>query len=153
MSKSGRTSLTGSRKSGPARPVRPSFGDSAYVFNCSYGHYPWDDWEQAALKAGLSKDLAGLGRLVMREAFQHGWEARLKSLCGWGDQSRRMIKLALRFPEKARRRWQRLLDTDDCRGEHDERTGEWKSWLRNRTSTRSNGPRTWCAWWRATASN
>jgi hypothetical protein len=110
-------------------PVLPGFEDLAHVFNCTYGHYPWDDWEKAALAAGVPQGLAGLGRLTMREAFQHGWDARLRSLCGWRDQGRRMIKLALRSPATARKRWQRLLDTDGLRGEYDEATGEWKSWL------------------------
>lgn len=128
MSKSSRTGLTGSRNSAP-RLILPGFEDLAYVFQCSYGHYPWDDWERAALAAGVPKDLAGLGRLTMREAFQHGWDARLKSLCGWRDRGRRMIKLALRSPETARKRWNRLLDTDGYRGEYDAQSGEWESWI------------------------
>lgn len=102
------------------------------VLQCSYGHYPWDDWEKAALAASVPQDLAGLGRLTMREAFQHDWDARLKSLCGWHDQGRRMIELALRSPQTAEKRWQRLLDTDGNRGcwrtaTNDPKTGEWKS--------------------------
>ena len=93
-----------------------------------YGQYPWDDWERDALAAGVPKDLAGLGRLTVREAYQHGWNDRLKSLCGWYDQGRRMIKLALRSPGTAEKRWKRLLDTDGLRGEYDETTGEWVSW-------------------------
>jgi hypothetical protein len=128
-----KSNLTGSGENprSDAEPlcVPPGFEELAYVFRCSYGHYPWDDWERAALAAGVDKDLAGLGRLTMREAFQHGWDARLKSLCGWRDQGRRMIKLALRSPETARKRWNRLLDTDGYRGEYDEQTGEWVSWI------------------------
>lgn len=127
-----KSGLTSPRKTSQAPepvPVPPGFEDLAYVFNCTYGHYPWDDWEKVALAAGVPQDLAGLGRLTMREAFQHGWDARLRSLCGWRDQGKRMLALALRSPEKARKRWQRLLDTDGLRGEYDERTGEWKSWI------------------------
>ena len=68
------------------------------VLDCVYGQYPWDDWERKALAAGVPKDLAALGRLTVREAYQHEWDDRLKSLCGWYDQGRRMIKLALRSP-------------------------------------------------------
>jgi hypothetical protein len=78
------------------------------VLDCVYGQYPWDDWERDALAAGVPKELAGLGRLTVREAYQHGWDDRLKSLCGWYE------------------RWQRLLDTDGLRGEYDLKTGEWK---------------------------
>jgi hypothetical protein len=117
--KSSRTGLTGSPENLP-----PGFEKLAYVFNCTYGHYPWDDWERAALAAGVPQDLAEVGRLTMREAFQHAWDERLQSLCGWRDQGRRMIKLALRSPEKAEKRWQRLLDTDGYRGEWVD--GEWR---------------------------
>src|SRR5271157_2398815 len=130
MSKSSTAGLTGSRKTRrpeavpPAPiPVLPGLQGLEYVLECTYGHYPWDDWERVALTAGVDKDLAGLGRLTMREAFQHLWDARLQSLCGWRDQGKRMLALALRSPEKARRRWQRLLDTDGYRGEYDEATG------------------------------
>ena len=71
------------------------------VLDCVYGQYPWDDWERDALAAGVPKDLAGLGRLTVREAYQHGWDDRLKSLCGWYDQGKRMIRLALRSPATA----------------------------------------------------
>ena len=69
------------------------------VLQCSYGNYPWDDWEKKALAKGVPKELAALGRLTMREAYQHDWEDRLKSLCGWYDQGRCMIRLALRSPK------------------------------------------------------
>lgn len=136
MSKLSGTGLTGSRKTRrpdaaplDSIPVLPGLQGLEYVLQCTYGHYPWDDWQKAALAAGVPEDLAGLGRLTMREAFQHLWDARLQSLCGWHDQGKRMIRLALRSPEKAEKRWQRLLDTDGYRGEYDEQTGEWKSWI------------------------
>ena len=46
----------------------------------------------------------------------------------WYDQGRCMIRLALRSPEMARQRWQRLLDTDGLRGHYDHKTGEWISY-------------------------
>ena len=98
-----------------------------HVLECSYGHYPWDDWQAEALAAGVSEALTGLVRAVMREAFQHDWSRRLKSLCGWRDDGKRMIKLALSSPDTARKRWQRLLDTDGYRGQYNEKTGEWES--------------------------
>jgi hypothetical protein len=51
----------------------------------------------------------------------------LKSLCGWRDDGRRMLRLALRSPRTAEKRWRRLLDTDGYRGEYDEKTGAWIS--------------------------
>jgi hypothetical protein len=38
-----------------------------------------------------------------------------------------MIKLALRSPATAEKRWQHLLDTDGLRGHYDPKTGEWIS--------------------------
>jgi hypothetical protein len=95
------------------------------VLQCTFGDYPWDHWEKDALAAGVPKKLAGLGRLVVREAVQHDWSDELKSLCGWYDQGKRMIKFALRSPEKAERRWNRLLETDGLRGDYHPQTGEW----------------------------
>jgi hypothetical protein len=97
------------------------------VLRCTFGHYPWDDWERAALAVGVPKALAGLGRLTMREAYNHGWTEKLKSLCGWCDDGRRMIQLALRSPQTAEKRWQRLLDTDGQRGEW--KNNQWHSRL------------------------
>jgi hypothetical protein len=102
--------------------------DEGRVLGCEYGHYPWDEWERWAIARGLDRELAALGRLTVREAYQHQWDDRLKSLCGWRDDGRRMVKLALHLPSLARKRWQRLLDTDGYRGEYDPKTGEWKSW-------------------------
>jgi hypothetical protein len=98
------------------------------VIGCEYGHYPWDRWEAWAIDQGLDRDLAGLARLTIREAYNHGWDERLKSLCGWRDNGRRMLKFALRCPEKARYRWNRLLETDGYRGEYDPKTGQWISY-------------------------
>jgi len=131
MSKSLSQGLTGSASK--TVPTMKKFRRPLDVFNsevlqCSFGHYPWDDWERDALAAGVPKDLAGLGRLTVREAYQHDWNDRLKSLCGWYDRGRRMIKLALRSPATADKRWDHLLATDGLRGEYNEKTGQWNSW-------------------------
>ena len=76
--------------------------DEGRVLGCEYGHYPWDDWERRAVADGLDRDLAALGRLTIREAYEHQWDDRLKSLCGWRDDGRRMLRFALRSPEKAK---------------------------------------------------
>ena len=72
--------------------------------------YAWDYWKTKALAAGVTVDLAELGRAVMREHYQHGWssygnEVSVRS----GDE---MLRLALSEPDKAAARWQWLLDTD-----------------------------------------
>lgn len=104
------------------------------VLGCSFGHYPWDDWERAAKDAGVPEKLAALGRAVMREAYNHAWEDRLKSLCGWRDDGKRMIAFALRSPEKAATRWETLLRTDGRRGDYHPQTGEW-TWGYRRPKT------------------
>jgi hypothetical protein len=124
MSKSSETHLTPFFKT----TVSKLRLDESRVIGCEYLHYPWDEWEQWALAQGLDSDLAALARLTIREAYQHQWSDRLKSLCGWRDDGRRMLRFALRSPEKARKRWNRLLDTDGLRGEYDEKTGQWISY-------------------------
>ncbi len=123
MSKSSTSGLTTFAATQVPRPRL----DTAQVLGCAYGQYPWDDWQRWAQARGLDADLAGLGRQVIREAYNHGWEERLLSLCGWRDDGRRMLALALRSPMTATKRWQRLLDTDGYRGEYDEKTGQWNS--------------------------
>jgi len=113
----------------PAVP-EPRLGENR-VLGCEYLHYPWDEWERWAIAQGLNADLAALGRLTIREAYQHQWDDRLKSLCGWRDDGRRMLKLAARSPRTAERRWQRLLDTDGYRGNYHPVTGEWTWSARN----------------------
>lgn len=121
-----KTSLTASEQKTPPVVPRPRL-DLNTVLGCSYGEYPWDDWEAYAKAQGVPEALASLGRAVIREAYQHGWSSKLKSLCGWRDDGQRMLKLALRSSQTARKRWQRLLDTDGNRGHYDEQTGEWVS--------------------------
>jgi len=99
------------------------------IIGCEYGHYPWDYWKKEALAAGVPEDLAGLGRLTMREAWKHNWEPNLQSLCGWADNGKRMIRLALRSPETARKRWDHLLETDGDRGFYDKKTWQWFSYI------------------------
>lgn len=84
------------------------------------GKYAWDRWRDHALAAGVGKDLATLGRAVMREAVQHDWEDDLKAECGWDDDGAAMLQLALTAQSKAEARWQYLLDTDGERGKYNE---------------------------------
>ncbi len=101
----------------------------------TFGHYPWDDWERFALSRGLDAETAGLGRLLIREAFNHGWEGWLQSLYGWGDDGQALLAFALRSPEKARGCFSRLMDTDGLRGDYHPRTKEW-TWGFLRLDTR-----------------
>ena len=55
MSKCSSSSLTASEPK-----VSPRL-DLNTVLGCKPGHYPWDDWEKAALASGVPPDLAGLG--------------------------------------------------------------------------------------------
>ncbi len=100
--------------------TRPRLRDDE-VMGSTYGAYPWDGWEKYAVAHGVAAELAALGRAVIREAWQHAWDERLRSLCGWRDDGRRMLRLAQRHPALAEKRWTRLLDTDG--GRYDPATG------------------------------
>lgn len=95
----------------------------------SQGRYAWDRWQQTALAAGLTPDLASLGRSVMREAVQHDWCPDLCKMCGWEDQGQAMLELAQQDPVIAEELWNHLLETDGLRGRWTE-TGEWESFDR-----------------------
>lgn len=82
----------------------------------STGRYAWDRWQACALATGLDKDLASLGRAVMREAVQHDWTDELKAECGWSDAGQAMLELARHDAPTAQARWQHLLNTDGERG-------------------------------------
>ena len=120
-------SLTpGLTPSGPNAAAPPTLNpDLDAVCACSFGCYPWDDWERHALARGLDADLAGLGRLLVREAFNHGWEAWLQNLCGWSDDGQALLAFALRAPKLARRQWDILMRTDGLRGDYPSRRTEW----------------------------
>jgi hypothetical protein len=95
------------------------------VLDRTYGHYPWDEWHDYALARGLAPDLAGLGRLLIREAFNHDWPDWLKPACGWRDDGQALLAFALRSPKEARRQWQLLFRTDGLRGDYPGRGIEW----------------------------
>lgn len=133
MSKSLTSRLTGFENGGAdADPIRgypealATLRDQGF---CIYGQYPWDFWEKRALACEVPRELAALGRAVMREAHQHAWESLLQKLCGWEDEGEAMIALALAAPERARFFWEKLLETDGCRGVYHPQTGDWVSWL------------------------
>ncbi len=81
-------------------------------FHCKVGEYPWDDWYLEARAGGLETEIALLGSNVMRVADQHSWPAELQTECGWDDAGAGMLAMAARDPERARRRWQALLEND-----------------------------------------
>ena len=108
---------------GPASPPLEAFNEKEYQVvsrmkshDCEFGNYPWDHWREWAVADGMSEDLADLGRSLVREADQHSWSDELLAECGWSDDGKAMIELALKNPDEARKRWQFLLDTDGGRG-------------------------------------
>lgn len=103
----------------------PKLNPGFDVCACTYGHYPWDDWHGWVLAQGLDADLAGFGRLLVREAFNHGWEPWLQACCGWGDDGAALLAFALRSPQAARRQWDILMRTDGLRGDYPPRSTEW----------------------------
>ena len=57
MSKTSTIGLTVSGRETIPATARPRL-DESQVFGCSYGEYPWDDWESWAVAQGVSDDLA-----------------------------------------------------------------------------------------------
>lgn len=96
------------------------------VADRSYGDYPWDHWRRWAIAQGLDPELAGLGHMLIREAYQHGWDSWLQSLCGWSDDGQALLAYAVRFPKAAGRRWAVLMRTDGLRGDQRPRSTEWE---------------------------
>jgi len=58
-------------------PEPPTDLDTDYEPPC----WEWDLWEANAIKRGMSKEMANLGRAVIREAGQHSWCPQLRCLC------------------------------------------------------------------------
>lgn len=118
--------LTPSLQNAAAPPSPPKLkADLDAVCDCTFGHYPWDAWERYALARGLDAELTGLGRLLLREAFNHGWESWLQSVCGWSDDGQALLAFALRAPKAARRQWDILMRTDGLRGDYRPRSTDW----------------------------
>jgi hypothetical protein len=103
----------------------PKLNPNFDVCACTFGNYPWDDWHRHALTHGLDTGLAGRGRLLIREAFNHDWQPWLKSVCGWSDDGAALLALALHSPKTARRQWDILMRTDGLRGDYRPRSTEW----------------------------
>jgi hypothetical protein len=74
----------------PAAWVSPPELDPARIGRCEHPHFPWNDWERWAVACGLGTDLARLGGLLIREAYNHGWSEPLCVWAGWGDDGREM---------------------------------------------------------------
>jgi len=111
----------------PTPSVPPPRLDPAWdvVCACSFGHYPWDDWERWALAQGLDPRMASQARLLIRESFNHDWPEKLRALCGWRDDGQALFKLARRAPKKALGQWDILMRTDGLRGDLHPQTQEW----------------------------
>ena len=118
------TSKSGLTPSGKTSLLPPRL-DLDAVLDCTYGHYPWDDWYCYALACGLHARLAAQGRLLIREAFQHDWPDWLKPACGWRDDGQALLAFALRSPKAARRQWDIIMRTDGLRGDYLARGREW----------------------------
>lgn len=108
------------------RPPLPKLDPSwDVVCACSFGQYPWDDWERWALAQGLNPSVAGQARLLIREWFNHSWAGELKAICGWSDDGRALLRQARRAPKKALAQWNILMRTDGLRGDIYPQTQAW----------------------------
>lgn len=75
------------------------------------GEREWDDWYVRALAAGISEELATLGRALMREAIVRAWDDDARAEAGLFDEGEAMIELAFARPDEADRQWSTLLET------------------------------------------
>ena len=73
--------------------------------------WEWDLWEREAIERGMSKDLAILGRAVIREAMGHNWSPQLRCLCS----EEVLEQMLLKAPRQAKRLCEVLLETDGLR--------------------------------------
>jgi len=73
--------------------------------------FHWDWWEEDAIARGLDRDLATLGRAVIRETDQHRWSVVAARLADEGI----VEELLTRSPELAKRLYEVLLETDGLR--------------------------------------
>lgn len=91
------------------RPI-PYHDRDRVVLTSSTGNYPWDVWERRAIAEGVSKELAALGRSLMREAYQHNWDEAKCGEAGWNDRGEKMIQIALATPSMTTFRWRFMLE-------------------------------------------
>ncbi len=94
------------------------------------GHHRWEEWEKRALERGVDAEPASLGREVMREASQNGWDRAMRALCGWEDEGEAMIELALRAPKRARFVWEKLHAADGDQDAYHQGLDRWNPWER-----------------------
>jgi len=106
----------------PSPKLDPSW---EVVCACSFGQYPWDDWERWALAQGLAPSVAGQARLLIREWFNHSWAGELRAVCGWSDDGHALFKQARRAPKKALAQWNILMRTDGLRGDIHPQSQQW----------------------------
>jgi hypothetical protein len=91
------------------RPI-PNHDRDRIVLASFSGNYPWDVWERRAMTEGVAKELAALGRSLMREAYQHSWDEEKCNEAGWNDRGEAMVKFALQTPSAATFRWRQILE-------------------------------------------
>jgi len=73
--------------------------------------FVWDHWKKHALKAGMSEELAELGRAVYREAIQHNWPWSLRVAC----MEPTLTDMLVHAPETAKQFYETMLLTDGFR--------------------------------------
>lgn len=88
----------------PERVTQADLDRAAVSHQCPEPRYAWDLWHRQARAAGVTPELAELGRSAYREALQHGWPFRVD-----GDA---MIRRALASPAETAAWWSRLLDEE-----------------------------------------
>lgn len=71
---------------------------------------PWDEWKRRAIKAGVSRKLAALGRKLMKTAYDDRWNSGGSDAAGWDDAGALLISMALENPTLAKAEWEQHLE-------------------------------------------
>lgn len=71
---------------------------------------PWDVWKLRAIKAGISRELAALGRKLMKTAYDDRWSGGGSDYAGWDDAGAQLISMALADPNLAKTEWEQHLE-------------------------------------------
>lgn len=78
-----------------------------------FGKWPWDLWEKKLLAKGeITPELLSWARSAYREAIQHCWDHDIALFCGAYDDGKALEETLLKWPEKAQKVLEYLMNTD-----------------------------------------
>jgi hypothetical protein len=96
--------------SGTVDPLAPAdeHMKAAALHECPPVMFEWDAWRRLAWHCGMDPETADVGRSLIREHSQHGWNI--------GIDCEGMLASGVKSPRTSRRRWLRLLEEHNGKG-------------------------------------